>query len=187
MRSPILFAVLLASSTLAFPINPRAQPIKVPLTSRNLVDRATGLLDLGTYLTHLNYTIQKYTHQSLKTYTDSNGSILSSILKRQNAEEALTDQVSDDEDVLYYGSGNVGGQDGFTFDFDTGSSDTFVPGPKCGAAEGCVGNVKYDNGGQDEGTTTTVTYGSGQVTGENYFDSVTVAGLTAKKQNVIVS
>lgn len=56
-----------------------------------------------------------------------------------SAEEALTDQVEDGEDELYYGPGTVGGESGFTFDFDTGSSDTFVPGPTCGTAEGCVG------------------------------------------------
>jgi hypothetical protein len=85
---------------------------------------------------------------------------------------------------LYYGSGTVGSQT-FTFDFDTGSSDTFVPGPSCGTAQGCVGTTKYNQGGVDEGNTTSITYGSGAVSGENYYDSVTIAGLTATHQNVI--
>ena len=70
-------------------------------------------------------------------------------------------------------------------DFDTGSSDTFIPGPKCGTQQGCVGTTRYDQSGQDEGNTTTITYGSGQVSGENYFDDVTVGGLKATHQNVI--
>jgi hypothetical protein len=84
----------------------------------------------------------------------------------------------------YYGSGTVGKQ-AFTFDFDTGSSDTFVPGPTCGSAQGCVGSNKYDNSGKSQGNKTSITYGSGQVTGNNYLDSITIAGLTATNQNVI--
>jgi hypothetical protein len=87
----------------------------------------------------------------------------------------------------YYGPVTVGATKPQTFqcDFDTGSADFFVPGPKCGKAQGCPSSTKYDQGGTDEHNTTTVTYGSGQISGENYFDSVTVAGLTAKHQNVI--
>lgn len=85
---------------------------------------------------------------------------------------------------MYYGSGTVGSQT-FTFDFDTGSSDTFVPGPTCGTAQGCVGTTKYNQQGVDEHNTTSITYGSGSVSGENYYDSVTIAGLTATHQNVI--
>jgi hypothetical protein len=60
-----------------------------------------------------------------------------------------------------------------------------VIGPKCGTEQGCSGDTRYNQAGQDAGNTTTVTYGSGRVSGENYFDSVTVAGLTAKHQNII--
>nr|POF02597.1 aspartic protease [Quercus suber] len=102
---------------------------------------------------------------------------------------SLVDQSEDNVDSLYYGPGIVGAGDGkpqtFTFDFDTGSSDTFVPGPACGTAQGCVGTTHYDLGGKDEGNTTTITYGSGQVSGENYLDDVTVAGKKATGQNVI--
>lgn len=101
----------------------------------------------------------------------------------------MVDQNEDGEDELYYGSGIVGAGDGhpqsFLFDFDTGSSDTFVPGPSCGTAQGCVGSTHYDQGGVDEHNTTSITYGSGQVEGENYFDDVTIAGKKATHQNVI--
>lgn len=88
---------------------------------------------------------------------------------------------------LYYGPITVGtkGPQTFLCDFDTGSADLFVPGPKCTTANGCPTNPKYDQQGTDEHNTTTVTYGSGMISGENYFDDVTVAGLTAKKTNVI--
>lgn len=65
------------------------------------------------------------------------------------------------------------------------AADFFVPGPTCGTNQGCVGTTKYDQDGTDEGNTTTITYGSGEVEGENYFDTVCVAGLCASHTNVI--
>ena len=99
----------------------------------------------------------------------------------------LADQYDSGGDELYYGSGNVGTDNPqtFTFDFDTGSSDTFIPGPACGQAQGCTGSTKYSQGGVDAGNTTSVTYGSGSVAGENFFDDVTIAGLTAKGQSIV--
>ena len=90
-----------------------------------------------------------------------------------------------DED--YYGTITVGatGPQQFVCDFDTGSADLFVPRPQCQSAQRCTGTIKYDQGGVDEGNTTTVTYGSGQISGENFFDDMIVAGLRAKHQNVI--
>lgn len=102
--------------------------------------------------------------------------------------EPLQDQVEGgDLDELYLGSITVGKRSGQTFscDFDTGSADLFVPGPKCDTSQGCPGTTKYNQGGTDEKSTTTITYGSGMVTGENFYDSVTVSGLTAAHQNVI--
>lgn len=69
--------------------------------------------------------------------------------------------------------------------FDTGSSDVWVPGPDCGILKGCVHSTKYDEGGTDLGTTTSITYGSGSTAGENYVDDVTVAGLTSSNQTLI--
>jgi hypothetical protein len=60
-----------------------------------------------------------------------------------------------------------------------------VPGPTCGTAQGCVGSTKYNQQGVNRGNKTTITYGSGQVVGNNYLDSVTIAGLTATNQNII--
>ncbi|KAF2720717.1 aspartyl protease [Polychaeton citri CBS 116435] len=153
---------------------------KVPVSKRApVVERATGSVDYASYFSQLEHTLSKY-HSSVNLPS----SLLKSVTRRQAGKEPLQDQ---DPDIEYYGSGSVGATtpQTFTFDFDTGSSDIFVPGPQCNEAAGCVGSTKYDQGGQDEHNTTTVTYGSGQVSGENYFDDVTVAGLTAHHQNVI--
>lgn len=108
------------------------------------------------------------------------------MLRRANNEK-LTDQVEDGEDELYYGPVTVGSSSPqvFTVDFDTGSADFFVPGPQCTTAKGCKAGTRYNQKGQAEGTTTSVTYGSGTITGNNYLDTVNVAGLTATKTNVI--
>lgn len=90
-------------------------------------------------------------------------------------------------DELYYGSFQVGTSPAqtFTADFDTGSADLFVPGPSCGTAQGCKAGTQYSQKGTDRHTTTSVTYGSGMITGEDYFDTVTVAGLTASNTNLV--
>lgn len=61
----------------------------------------------------------------------------------------------------------------------------WVPGPECGLLKGCVHSTKYDEGGVDLGTTTSIQYGSGSTGGENFVDDVTVAGLTSSNQTLI--
>lgn len=144
-----------------------------------IVTNEDGSVDYSGFLSMLRTTVRKYNNEM-----ELPAAVENSKLNWKRADVPLVDQNQNGEDVLYYGDGDVSGQT-FTFDFDTGSSDTFIPGPQCGMAQGCVGNTKYDESGQDEGNTTTITYGSGQVMGENYFDDVTVGGLKANRQNII--
>ena len=70
-----------------------------------------------------------------------------------------------------------------TVDFDTGSSDLFVPSPKCG--DTCQGhNVYYPSASwtsRDLDKTFTLEYGGGGIVqGEQYTDVVTIAGLTVR-------
>lgn len=134
----------------------------------------------------LNDALQKYHHPAIDVVKQK-GISLESIFnfdKRATANEKLIDQVEQGSDLLYYGSFKVGSQT-FTADFDTGSSDLFVPGPKCTPAKGCKAGTTYNQHGQDQKRTTSVTYGSGAITGEDYFDTVSVAGLSATHTNVI--
>ncbi|KAK5173239.1 uncharacterized protein LTR77_001920 [Saxophila tyrrhenica] len=151
--------------------------IKVPVTRKALLTRANGDIEPAKYLGVLQRTLQKYGKDVQ----------LPNKLMFCGANEPLKDKSQDGLDIFYYGNIVVGvqGPQTFTCDFDTGSADLFVPGPQCDAAAGCTGTTKYDQQGVDEGNTTSVTYGSGMVSGENSFDSITVAGLTAKRQNVI--
>lgn len=153
---------LFAATALAVPA-PAPAPLTVPLQrSHQYQPRADGTVDGPAFLRHMNATLQKYGAQTLPPMDG-----VSSLLKaRAVGEEPLVDQVEQGEDELYYGNAKVNTQT-FTIDFDTGSADFFVPGPQCGTSQGCVGNTKYDQKGVDEKNTTSITYGSGQVSGEN--------------------
>lgn len=151
-------ALLVATALAA----PAPAPLTVPLQrATKYQPRADGTIDGPAFLKHMNATLQKYHAQSLPTYDG-----VSKLKTRAVGEESLVDQVEQGEDELYYGNVGVSGQT-FTVDFDTGSADFFVPGPKCGTSQGCVGTTKYDQSGTDEKNTTSITYGSGQVEGEN--------------------
>ena len=68
----------------------------------------------------------------------------------------------------------------YTVDFDTGSSDLFVPSISCDSS--CSGHVAYNpsasSTSHDRGQTFSLTYTDGStVSGEQYSDNVIIAGL----------
>jgi cathepsin D len=70
-----------------------------------------------------------------------------------------------------------------TVDFDTGSSDLFVPSINCDSS--CSGHEMYDpsasSTSHDLGKNFSLTYGDGStVSGEQYSDTVSIAGLVAR-------
>ena len=72
-----------------------------------------------------------------------------------------------------------------TVDFDTGSSDLFVPSTSCGSS--CSGHKSYDpsasSTSKDLKSGFTLNFGveaTSAVTGEQYTDVVTIAGLTVR-------
>ena len=71
----------------------------------------------------------------------------------------------------------------YTVDFDTGSSDLFLPGPSC--VIDCAGHRMYNPASSstavDRKQTFKLSYGDGSsVSGEQYTDTVTIAGLTVR-------
>lgn len=73
-------------------------------------------------------------------------------------------------------------------DFDTGSSDLFLPGTRCTGAN-CRGHKLYNTAAsstaRDQGRTFSLAFGDGStVSGEQFTDTVTVGGLTATGQRV---
>ena len=75
----------------------------------------------------------------------------------------------------------------YTVDFDTGSSDLFVPSKDCDSS--CSGHTPYDpfasNTSRDLNKTFTLTYGDGSsVNGEQYTDVVTISGLKVRENTL---
>ena len=102
--------------------------------------------------------------------------------KRQK--ETLTDQNQDEE---WTGPISIGSnKQQFTIDFDTGSSDLWVPNSKCTSSV-CRGKHTYkstsSSTSKSQKGTFQIQYGDGStVSGPVYQDTVTVAGVTAKNQ-----
>ncbi|EIW86538.1 peptidase A1, partial [Coniophora puteana RWD-64-598 SS2] len=99
-----------------------------------------------------------------------------------------TDKLTDDSSELWYGSISVGTPaTTFTVDFDTGSSDLFLPGPSCGST--CSGHSKYNPSSSSTakslGESFSLEYGDGStVSGTQYTDTVSIAGLTVTGQTL---
>lgn len=185
-------ALSLVSGALAMPA-PVPAPERIPLSKGNMITRANGEVNVAGFLASLNHTLHKYNQKPLPYYApvaEKQAEMAATRKAKRQANLALTDQSQlGSEDVAYYGAITIGSGDDaaqqFNVIFDTGSADLWVPGPKCTRLKGCVHSTKYDQGGEDLGTTTSIQYGSGATEGENYVDDVTIAGLTSEKQTLI--
>ncbi len=157
---------------------------RIALPPRRSFARSTGEVNGPALLESLQKTLDKY-HANVTIP----GASTNAALRPRQVTEDLTDQVeAPDFDEEYYGPMEVGSstpQQVFTVQFDTGSSDIFIPGPQCASDEGCSSGRKYNQGGTSQGRTAAVQYGSGYIEGDIYTDSVSVAGLTATNQGLI--
>ena len=78
----------------------------------------------------------------------------------------------------------------YTVDFDTGSSDLFVPSSSCGST--CEGHKVYDpsvsSTSRRLGHSFSLAYGDGStVYGEQYTDDVTISGLVVRRTMLFLS
>ncbi|CAD6573198.1 MAG: hypothetical protein ASARMPRED_005930 [Alectoria sarmentosa] len=154
---------------------------KIDLPLRRTLTGSTGEVNGPALLWSLQKTLNKY-HSKRAIEASVNASLVQRL-----ATENLIDQVeAPDFDEEYYGPMEVGSNEQvFTVQFDTGSSDIFIPGPQCTNEQGCPLNRKYDQAGVFQDRTTVVQYGSGYIEGDDYTDSISVAGLTATDQGLI--
>lgn len=95
--------------------------------------------------------------------------------------EPLTDENNGE---LWQGTITVGTPpQSFTVQFDTGSSDLFLPGAAC-TTQYCTGHAKYltasSSTAVDRKKAFTLSYGSGTVKGQQFTDTVSVAGYTVR-------
>ncbi|KAI0064042.1 acid protease [Artomyces pyxidatus] len=192
MRFPTEFVlaalpVLSAAVPLAVPAR---SGISIPISKRSDLRHPDGSVDTHALRASVARSVAKF-HVGFSAFHQNTGSahpLASSAeipLKRATqVGSALVDSGND----LWYGHISVGtpARD-FLVDFDTGSSDLFLPGSNCGSS--CEGHAVYNpsasSTSKDRGATFSLAYGDGStVSGEQYTDVVSIGPLTAVGQTL---
>ncbi|KAF8337908.1 Asp-domain-containing protein [Cantharellus anzutake] len=151
-----------------------------------------GVVNITALRAHLAYVGAKY-DVGLKNYERSTGPVhplawdrATHASKRDISTSALTDV----RDSIWYGNISVGNPPvTFAILFDTGSTDFFIPDvscTNCGALRSARYNPSLSSTSSAVGKSFSLVYGDGSssVSGYQYIDAVTVAGLTAKRQTL---
>lgn len=193
MKFPSPFASLLTivSITAALPApNGRGEGvIRFPLT-RKSVD-VVGHVDINALSAQLIRISNKY-RQTFSTFEANTGSahplsgkMMSSVRQRSDGVVPLINQGTD----LWYGEIDVGTpEQKFNVSIDSGSADLFLPSVSC---MNCVGHRMY-NAAQSStakggGNVSMLSYGQGQVVGNEYSDNVFLGGYEALDQTFIAA
>ncbi|KAI5117874.1 hypothetical protein M0805_006576 [Coniferiporia weirii] len=186
----------LASALVLFPLLVVASPTPGPVTKVHLQRRSftkDGVADIDALKTHLTNVRAKigrgfsnFATNTGTVHSNDNGSLLQ---KRKTGSDPLTDDLDGE---LWQGAISVGTPaNTFTVDFDTGSSDLFLPGTACTSAN-CEGHKLYNTAASstavDQHRTFSIEFADDStVSGEVFEDTVTIAGLTATKQTVVAA
>ncbi|KAI0310964.1 acid protease [Amylostereum chailletii] len=175
--------------------SPEARPgLAVPIQKRETIRRADGVVDLAAAKASIKKSVAKV-QRGLEAYARNTGSVhpsASSFKSLPRKKRATgSDKLTDDSEDLWYGKISVGTPaKTFTVDFDTGSSDLFLPGPSCGTT--CSGHTIYTP--SDSSTSKSLSksfkleYGDkSTVSGTQYTDTVSIAGIKVTKQTLGVA
>ncbi|KAJ7593823.1 acid protease [Mycena floridula] len=162
---------------------------QIPLSKATHPNHRRGVANIAHLRAHLAYAVGKI-HRGHRAYERNTKSRLSAgrgssgIHKRATGADPLVDESGE----LWHGTISVGNPPvKYSVDFDTGSSDLFLPGPNCTTT--CSGHLKYNPKASSTSTALgkkfSLSYGDGStVAGMQYTDTVSIAGLTAKKQTL---
>lgn len=181
-------ATILAVLPLLASATPLAQSprVTIPISKRSNLRRSDGSVNAEALKGSVAASTGKIL-RGFETYQQNTGSRHPSQpanYKRATGEDALTDA----QEQLWYGKISVGTPAvTYTVDFDTGSSDLFLPASSCGST--CSGHTKYNPSSSSTskalGKSFTLSYGDGSsVSGKQYTDTVKIAGLTSTKQTL---
>ncbi|KAJ6625187.1 acid protease [Mycena sp. CBHHK59/15] len=192
---------LLLAVTLA--VSVAAQGTSIPLPKRSSLTRADGVFDKDKAVAATVSTINKHRQNLINLEKNSGAAAFNAgaeikplavlpndvaarmegrALKRQS--EKLTDEDSDEE---WAGTISVGTPaQKFLIDFDTGSSDLWIPSSGCTSST-CSSKSKYKSSSSSTSAkmsgTFSIQYGDGStVSGPVYTETVNVAGIKATKQ-----
>ncbi|KAJ7829548.1 acid protease [Mycena leptocephala] len=205
-KTALLLAVTLALSVAASPApgEAAARGTSIPLRKRSSLTRSDGVFDKDKAIAATVKTVNKH-RQNLINLKNNKGieafregakikelatlpaDVEARMLRRaeKRQSEKLTDEDSDEE---WAGKISVGtpAQSAFLIDFDTGSSDLWLPSSTCTSST-CSSKNKYKASSSSTSVkksgTFSIEYGDGStVSGPIYTDTVTVAKITATKQ-----
>nr|VWO98977.1 Probable mitochondrial substrate carrier (Putative mitochondrial carrier protein) [Ganoderma boninense] len=184
-----LVSVALALIASAVPI---AQPngIRIPLQKRGSLKNEDGTFNAEKVAREL-VRVQNKHRQNLINLKQNVGeqafnkgaSIKPLALLPEHAKRAGVPLTDQENDLLWTGQIEIGTNDQkFTVDFDTGSSDLWIPSKSCSS---CGSHAKYNpaHSGKKQSGSFSISYGDGSTaSGTPYTDTVTVGGVTVTGQ-----
>ncbi|KAL5507783.1 hypothetical protein ACEPAH_5401 [Sanghuangporus vaninii] len=192
-----LFSLLVVASPAPSPKEPIA---RIPVARRSFTK--DGIADIDALKEHLANVRLKIA-RGFANFENNTGAVHrndNGVLRKRVAEELRLarrktglDPLADDLDgELWQGNVNIGTPaNTFSVDFDTGSSDLFVPSTACTDAN-CAGHKKFNTAASstavDQRETFSIEFADGStVSGEVFHDTVSIAGLTATDQAVVAA
>ncbi|KAL5529952.1 hypothetical protein ACEPAF_6209 [Sanghuangporus sanghuang] len=197
IASLALFSLLVSASPAPGPKEPIA---RIPVARRSFTK--DGVADIDALKEHL-VNVRLKIARGFANFENNTGALHpndNGVLRKRVAEELRLarrktglDPLTDDLDgVLWQGNVNIGTPaNTFSVDFDTGSSDLFVPSTACTDAN-CAGHEKFNTAASstavDQHQTFSIEFADGStVSGEVFHDTVSIAGLTATDQAVVAA
>ncbi|KAF8265089.1 acid protease [Lactarius quietus] len=161
--------------------------ISIPIAKRSGIRNADGGVHIAKHRAGIQRTLAKM-QRGFSAFRGRTGSAHPSASRLKRSTKRDSDvPLTNDNSQLWYGSITVGTPpQTFTVDFDTGSSDFFLPSSSCDSS--CDGHTLYDpsssSTAEDVGEKFTLKYEDGATaSGEQYTDDVTLAGYVATGQN----
>lgn len=177
-----------------------AVPAKIAIPIKQRAD-PTGDINVYGFLQGINYTLVQFGAVALPSYPElvaqADAIVTSGRTRKQrratwhwgsNYLSPPPDAPNDPSRGLLTIGTQVPGrvEQDFEAIYDTSTADLYVPGPTCGIEQGCLGTVKYNNGGIFMGTGSAISYGSTHLAqGYDYKDNVTVGAMTAKFTGIL--
>ncbi|KAF8129279.1 aspartic peptidase domain-containing protein [Boletus edulis] len=160
----------------------------IPIHKRSTFTK-NGVVNLDAVRSHIAYSKGKYLRgvSAMKYSTGTTSPSSSGHTVGRRAASGVSVPLTDYKNFLWYGKILVGSPPvEYTVDFDTGSADLFLPSSDCDNT--CDGHTRYNPGKSFSAVNMHrgfhLAYGSGDVFGDEYTDTVTIGQFVAKSQRI---